>query len=57
VCGWPEAVLLETRRVNAALSAMTIKTDRKDVRGIAQRDVEQSVRARLLAEGRGDQQG
>lgn len=30
------AVLLETRHVKAALSAMTIKTDRKDARGIAQ---------------------
>jgi transposase len=31
-----EAVLLETRRVKAALSAMVVKTDRKDARGIAQ---------------------
>ncbi|MEF2074941.1 IS110 family transposase [Consotaella aegiceratis] len=31
-----EVVLLETRHVNAALSAMTVKTDRKDARGIAQ---------------------
>ena len=31
-----EVVLLETRHVKAALSAMTIKTDRKDARGIAQ---------------------
>src|SRR3712207_6032005 len=31
-----EAVLLETRRVKAALSAMDVKTDRKDRRGIAQ---------------------
>jgi transposase len=31
-----EAVLLETRHVKAALSAMTIKTDRRDARGIAQ---------------------
>jgi len=31
-----EAVLLETRHVQAALSAMVIKTDRKDARGIAQ---------------------
>ena len=30
------AVLLETRHVKAALSAMTMKTDRKDARGIAQ---------------------
>ena len=30
-----DAVLLETRHVKAALSAMTIKTDRKDARGIA----------------------
>jgi transposase len=32
--GW-ETVLLETRHVKAALSAMTVKTDRKDARGIA----------------------
>jgi transposase len=31
-----EAALLETRHVKAALSAMTVKTDRKDARGIAQ---------------------
>src|SRR3712207_7150177 len=31
-----EAVLLEIRHVKAALSAMTIKTDRKDARGIPQ---------------------
>src|SRR4029450_1441580 len=31
-----EAVLLETRHVKAALSAMVVKTDRKDTRGIAQ---------------------
>jgi transposase len=31
-----EVALLETRHVKAALSAMTIKTDRKDARGIAQ---------------------
>ncbi len=31
-----EAVLLEIRHVKAALSAMTVKTDRKDARGIAQ---------------------
>lgn len=31
-----ESVLLETRHVKAALSAMTVKTDRKDARGIAQ---------------------
>ena len=29
-------MLLETRQVNAALSAMIVKTDRKDARGIAQ---------------------
>lgn len=29
-------VLLETRHVKAALSAMAVKTDRKDARGIAQ---------------------
>ena len=38
--GWQsagfETVLLETRHVKAALSAMTVKTDRKDARGIAQ---------------------
>jgi len=31
-----ETVLLETRHVKAALSAMAVKTDRKDARGIAQ---------------------
>jgi transposase len=31
-----DAVLLETRHVKAALSAMIVKTDRKDARGIAQ---------------------
>jgi transposase len=31
-----EVVLLETRHVQAALSAMTVKTDRKDARGLAQ---------------------
>jgi transposase len=31
-----EPVLLETRHVKAALSAMTVKTDRRDARGIAQ---------------------
>ena len=31
-----ETVLLETRHVKAALSAMAIKTDRRDARGIAQ---------------------
>src|SRR6266498_3971821 len=31
-----ETVLLETRHVKAALSAMTVKTDRKDARGFAQ---------------------
>lgn len=31
-----ELVLLETRHVKAALSAMVVKTDRKDARGIAQ---------------------
>ena len=29
-------MLLETRHVKAALSAMIVKTDRKDARGIAQ---------------------
>jgi transposase len=31
-----ETVLLETRHVKAVLSAMTVKTDRRDARGIAQ---------------------
>src|SRR5271166_3454534 len=31
-----ETVLLETRHVKTALSAMPVKTDRKDARGIAQ---------------------
>src|SRR3712207_740725 len=31
-----EAALLETRHAKAALSAMVVKTDRKDARGIAQ---------------------
>jgi transposase len=31
-----DTVLFETRHVKAALSAMTMKTDRKDARGIAQ---------------------
>src|SRR5712672_4001362 len=31
-----ETVLLEPRHVKAALSAMTVKTDRKDARGLAQ---------------------
>ena len=31
-----DAVLLETRHVKAALSAMTVKTDRRDARGTAQ---------------------
>jgi transposase len=31
-----ETVLLETRHVKAALSAMTVKTDCRDARGIAQ---------------------
>ena len=32
----PQGGLLETRQVKAALSAMVVKTDRKDARGIAQ---------------------
>jgi transposase len=36
VRGGFDAVLLETRHVKAALSAMTVKTDRHDARGIAQ---------------------
>src|SRR5262245_23393915 len=35
-CARLEVVLLETRHVKAALSAMTVKTDRKDARGLAQ---------------------
>src|SRR5215218_4446401 len=31
-----DAVLLETRHVKAALSAMAVKTDRRDARGVAQ---------------------
>ena len=31
-----DTVLLETRHVKAALSAMMVKTDRKDARGLAQ---------------------
>ena len=31
-----ETVLLETRHVKAALSAVVVKTDRRDARGIAQ---------------------
>ena len=34
-----EVVLLETRHVKAALSAMTVKTDRKDARGIDPLDI------------------
>jgi len=36
VAGGFEAVLLETRHVKAAMSAMTVKTDRRDAQGIAQ---------------------
>jgi transposase len=36
VAAGDEVVLLETRHVKAALSAMTVKADRKDARGIAQ---------------------
>ena len=35
-CAGLEVVLLETRHVKATLSAMTVKTDRKDARGLAQ---------------------
>jgi transposase len=35
-----ETILLETRHVKAAFSAMSIKTDRNDARGIAQDDVQ-----------------
>ena len=35
-CAGLEVVLLETRYVKAALSAMTMKTDRKDARRLAQ---------------------
>ena len=43
-----ETVLLETRHVKAALSAMTVKTDRKDARGIAQLDPDGLVPAGSL---------
>lgn len=53
-----EVVLLETRDVKAALSAMTVKTDRKDARGIAQLlrmgwhlPVHDQVRGRLASAG------
>jgi transposase len=39
-----ETVLQETRHVKAALSAMTVKTDRKDARGLAQPDADGSRR-------------
>src|SRR5690349_3270797 len=52
-----EAVLLETRHVKAALSAMVVKTDRKDARGIAQllrmgwyRPVHRKLPSRMSAE-------
>ena len=48
-----EAVLLETRHVKAALSAMVVKTDRKDARGIAQLLPAQSVSGRNTASGTG----
>jgi len=35
-CAGLEVVLPETRHVKATLSAMTVKTDRKDARGLAQ---------------------
>jgi len=51
-----ETVLLQTRHVNAALSTMSIKTDRNDARGIAQfmrmgwfRPVHAKLRALLVA--------
>src|SRR5918997_1598584 len=49
-----QAVLLETRHVKAALSAMIVKTDRRDCRGIAQllrmgSAPAQEVRALLVA--------
>ena len=36
ICAGFETVLLETRHVKAALSAMTVKTDRKEACGLAQ---------------------
>jgi len=36
-------VLLETRHVKAALSAMIVKTDRRDARGIAQLDASKNL--------------
>ena len=43
-----EAVLLETRHVKAALSAMTVKTDRKDACGSAAADGMVSAGARQI---------
>ena len=42
-----DVVLLETRHVKAALSAMIVKTDRKDARGIAQLLVEVREKVRF----------
>jgi transposase len=38
-----EAVLLATRHVKAALSAATVKTDRKDARGLARSGIEMKM--------------
>jgi|HubBroStandDraft_6_1064221.scaffolds.fasta_scaffold456540_3 hypothetical protein len=38
--GFDETILLETRRVKATLSAMTVKTDRKDEASVAARSFE-----------------
>jgi transposase len=47
-----ETVLLETRHVKAALSAMTVKTDRKDARGISPVDPDGMVPAGTCEVGR-----
>jgi len=38
--GFDETILLETRHVKATLSAMTVKTDRKDKASVAARSFE-----------------
>ena len=45
-----ETVLLETRHVKAALSAMTVKTDRKDAQQVHAKSIgSQEIRALLVA--------